>query len=117
MVVQPTSRCASCHRSRLILWVEEVSRYLMIWLKRFLGAGLVPRYGGHIGIDTPQEARPGIRKPGLRALVIFVVMLRSSPVMLWLGIRLRGIYGARRRQSHESSDRRRLSRDADRTSR
>ena len=28
-----------------ILWVEEVSRYLMIWLT-FLGAGLVLRYGG-----------------------------------------------------------------------
>ncbi len=40
-----------------ILWVEEVSRYLMIWLT-FLGAGLVLRYGGHIGIDTLQEALP-----------------------------------------------------------
>ena len=40
-----------------ILWVEEVSRYLMIWLT-FLGGGLVLRYGGHVGIDTLQEARP-----------------------------------------------------------
>ena len=38
---------------RSILWVEEVSRYLMIWLT-FVGAGLVLRYGGHIGIDTLQ---------------------------------------------------------------
>ena len=37
-----------------ILWVEEVSRYLMIWLT-FIGAGLVLRYGGHIGIDSLQD--------------------------------------------------------------
>ena len=40
-----------------ILWVEEVSRYLMIWLT-FLGAGIVLRYGAHIGIDTLQERFP-----------------------------------------------------------
>jgi TRAP-type transport system small permease protein len=40
-----------------ILWVEEVSRYAMIWLT-FLGAGPVLRYGGHIGIDTLQERFP-----------------------------------------------------------
>jgi TRAP-type C4-dicarboxylate transport system permease small subunit len=40
-----------------ILWVEEVSRYLMIWVT-FLGGGLVLRYGGHVGIDTLQEALP-----------------------------------------------------------
>ena len=40
-----------------ILWVEEVSRYLMIWLT-FLGAGIVLRYGAHIGIDTLQERVP-----------------------------------------------------------
>jgi TRAP-type C4-dicarboxylate transport system permease small subunit len=67
-----------------ILWVEEVSRYLMIWLT-FLGAGLVLRYGGHVGIDTLQERLPrhAIR---VRA-VIFVVMLGFFAVMLWLGIR------------------------------
>ncbi len=36
---------------RSLLWVEETSRYLMIWLT-FLGSGLVLRYGGHVGIDT-----------------------------------------------------------------
>jgi TRAP-type C4-dicarboxylate transport system permease small subunit len=67
-----------------ILWVEEVSRYLMIWLT-FLGAGLVLRYGGHIGIDTLQERLPRHAIP-VRA-VIFVVMLGFFAVMLWLGIR------------------------------
>ena len=67
-----------------ILWVEEVSRYLMIWLT-FLGAGLVLRYGGHIGIDTLQERWPRLA-PHVRA-AIFVVMLAFFAVMLWLGIR------------------------------
>jgi len=69
---------------RSILWVEEVSRYLMIWLT-FLGAGLVLRYGGHIGIDTLQERFPALA-PRIRA-GIFVVMLAFFVVMLWLGIR------------------------------
>jgi len=69
---------------RSILWVEEVSRYLMIWLT-FLGAGLVLRYGGHIGIDTLQERCPGIA-PAIRA-AIFAVMLVFFAAMLWLGLR------------------------------
>ena len=67
-----------------ILWVEEVSRYLMIWLT-FLGAGLVLRYGGHIGIDTLQERCPGIAL-WIR-VAIFGVMLAFFAIMLWLGIR------------------------------
>ncbi len=65
-----------------ILWVEEVSRYLMIWLT-FLGAGLVLRYGGHIGIDTLQERLPGLA-PALRA-TIFVLLLAFFAAMAWLG--------------------------------
>src|SRR5215831_10856372 len=67
-----------------ILWVEEVSRYLMIWLT-FLGAGVVLRYGGHIGIDTLQERLPQ-HAAALRA-VIFVLMLGFFVVMVWLGAR------------------------------
>jgi len=69
---------------RSILWVEEVSRYLMIWLT-FLGAGLVLRYGGHIGIETLQERWPGIAV-WIR-MAIFAVLLAFFAVMLWLGIR------------------------------
>ena len=67
-----------------ILWVEEVSRYLMIWLT-FLGAGLVLRYGGHIGIDTLQDTLP--RQAVWIRAAIFVVMLTFFAVMFWLGIR------------------------------
>jgi TRAP-type C4-dicarboxylate transport system permease small subunit len=67
-----------------ILWVEEVSRYLMIWLT-FIGAGLVLRYGGHVGIDTLQEALPR-QAPWIR-LAIFVLMLVFFATMLWLGAR------------------------------
>jgi len=67
-----------------ILWVEEVSRYLMIWLT-FLGAGLVLRYGGHIGIDTLQHALPR-HAAALRAL-IFLLLLGFFVVMLVLSFR------------------------------
>src|SRR5512143_100880 len=67
-----------------ILWVEEASRYLMIWLT-FLGAGIVLRYGGHIGIDTLQERLPGAA-PVLRA-VIFALLLAFFAAMVWLGTR------------------------------
>jgi TRAP-type C4-dicarboxylate transport system permease small subunit len=67
-----------------ILWVEEVSRYLMIWLT-FLGAGLVMRHGGHIGIDTLQEKFPR-RAAHLRAL-IFLLLLGFFAFMAWIGTR------------------------------
>lgn len=67
-----------------ILWVEEVSRYLMIWLT-FLGAGLVLRYGGHIGIDALQERLPMLA-PYLR-LLIFVLLLGFFAFMTWIGTR------------------------------
>jgi TRAP-type transport system small permease protein len=67
-----------------ILWVEEVSRYLMIWLT-FVGAGLVMRFGGHIGIDTLQENWPR-HAPSIRA-VIFVLLLVFFALMTWLGLR------------------------------
>lgn len=67
-----------------ILWVEEVSRYLMIWMT-FLGAGLVLRYGGHIGIDTLQESFPRAG-PALRGF-IFLFMLGFFAFMIWIGSR------------------------------
>ena len=66
-----------------ILWVEEVSRYLMIWLT-FLGSGLVMRYGGHIGIDTLQERLPA-HAVAIRAFIL-VGLLAFFGVMVWLGI-------------------------------
>jgi TRAP-type transport system small permease protein len=69
---------------RSILWVEEASRYLMIWLT-FLGCGPVLRYGGHLGIDTLQEAFPG-QAATLRA-VIFSILLCFFVLMVWVGVR------------------------------
>ena len=67
-----------------ILWVEEASRYVMIWLT-FLGAGLVLRHGGHIGIDTLQERLPKWA-PTLRAM-IFALVLGFCAFMAWIGAR------------------------------
>jgi len=67
-----------------IVWVEEVSRYLMIWLT-FLGAGLVLRYGGHIGIDTLQNAFP--RHAAAVRVTIYALLLVFFAAMLWLGSR------------------------------
>ena len=66
-----------------ILWVEEASRYAMIWLT-FIGCGLVLRYGGHIGIDALQDRFPRLA-PALRA-VIGALMLAFFLAMVWLGI-------------------------------
>src|SRR5438046_3602068 len=67
-----------------ILWAEEVSRYAMIWLT-FLGAGLVLRHGGHIGIDALQQ-----RFPRWAATIrggIFVLVLGFCLFMAWIGTR------------------------------
>jgi len=67
-----------------ILWVEEASRFTMVWLT-FIGAGLVLRYGGHIGIDSLQEATPRLA-PGIRAGIVLVMALFFC-AMLVIGIR------------------------------
>ena len=67
-----------------IIWVEEVSRYLMIWLT-FLGAGLVLRYGGHIGIDTLQDSLP--KHAAIVRVVIFALLLGFFGFMVWIGTR------------------------------
>jgi len=69
---------------RSLLWVEEASRYLMIWLT-FLGSGLVLRYGGHVGIDTLQEALP--RHAAAIRAIIFVILLGFFALMVWVGLR------------------------------
>ena len=69
---------------RSLLWVEEASRYLMIWLT-FLGCGPVLRYGGHIGIDTLQDALP--RQAAAIRAAIFCVLLAFFATMLWVGAR------------------------------
>lgn len=67
-----------------ILWVEELSRYLMIWLT-LIGAGLVLRYGGHIGIENLQEKLPG-QAHRIR-MIIFGLMLAFFVFMFVVGVR------------------------------
>ena len=67
-----------------ILWVEEVSRYLMIWLT-FLGSGIVLRYGAHVGIDTLQDRFP--RHARVIRILVFVLLLIFFATMVWLGAR------------------------------
>ncbi|MGE5088803.1 MAG: TRAP transporter small permease [Candidatus Levyibacteriota bacterium] len=69
---------------RSILWVEEASRYTMIWLT-LIGAGPVLRYGGHIGIDALQQKAPR-HAVAIRA-VIFAVLLGFFAVMTVVGLR------------------------------
>jgi len=69
---------------RSLLWVEETSRYLMIWLT-FLGSGLVLRYGGHVGIDTLQDALP--RYAAAIRAAIFVILLAFFSLMVVVGLR------------------------------
>src|SRR6185503_7119214 len=56
-----------------ILWVEEASRYTMVWVT-FAGAGLVLRYGGHIGIDSLQQAMPRFA-PAIRAGIVALLAI------------------------------------------
>lgn len=67
-----------------ILWVEEVSRYTMIWLT-FIGAGPVLRYGAHIGIDTLQHGMPRFA-PAIRAIV-FSLLAIFFCAMIVIGVR------------------------------
>jgi TRAP-type C4-dicarboxylate transport system permease small subunit len=69
---------------RSILWAEEASRYAMIWLT-FLGAGLVLRYGGHIGIETLHERLPR-HAAHLRAVVV-ALLLGFFGFMVFIGVR------------------------------
>jgi TRAP-type C4-dicarboxylate transport system permease small subunit len=56
----------------------------MIWLT-FLGAGLVLRYGGHIGIETLHERLPR-HAAALRTLVVALLVLFFA-FMVWVGVR------------------------------
>lgn len=65
-------------------WVEEATRYMMIWAA-FLGAGPALRVGGHIAVDSLPQALPPAAARGLRALVT-LVMVVTLLVLVWLGI-------------------------------
>ncbi len=70
--------------SHSFTWVEEATRYMMIWAA-FLGAGPALRVGGHIAIDTLPAALPTGGARALRALVA-LIMAATLATMVWLGI-------------------------------
>jgi TRAP-type C4-dicarboxylate transport system permease small subunit len=65
-------------------WVEEATRYMMIWAA-FLGAGPALRVGGHIAVDTLLGALPQRAAQSLR-WVLVVIMGATLLAMIWLGI-------------------------------
>ncbi len=67
-----------------IIWAEEVSRHLMIWLT-FLGAGLVLRAGGHIAVDNLQDRLPP-RGGRILRLALVLVMFAFFLAMAWQGV-------------------------------
>lgn len=65
-------------------WVEEATRYMMIWAA-FLGAGPALRVGGHIAIDSLPNALPATLARALRALLV-LLMAATLLLLIWLGI-------------------------------
>ncbi|MCX7139897.1 MAG: TRAP transporter small permease [Proteobacteria bacterium] len=65
-------------------WVEELTRYMMIWLC-FIGAGITLRYGGHIAVDNLQDALPAKGARLLRGLIACIV-IGFLGVLVWIGI-------------------------------
>ena len=65
-------------------WVEEVTRYMMIWAA-FLGVGLALRVGGHIAIDTLPQSLPPAPARWLRTAIALIVGV-TLVVVAWLGI-------------------------------
>jgi TRAP-type C4-dicarboxylate transport system permease small subunit len=57
-----------------IIWAEEVSQYLMIWIA-YLGAGLALREGRHVALDMIQDRLPARAGRGLRAAIAGLVLL------------------------------------------
>lgn len=64
-------------------WVEELTRYMMIWLA-YLGAGLALRHGNHVAVMLLVEALPRTPALLLRGLV-GLVMAGFLVVLTWIG--------------------------------
>lgn len=66
------------------VWAEELARYLMIWMT-FLGAGLVLRFGGHVGIDSIHHVLPRRVAQVLR-VGLALLMTAFFAAMGWHGL-------------------------------
>lgn len=65
-----------------IIWAEEVSQYLMIWIA-YLGAGLAVREGRHVAIEMFQDRLPSALSRQVRMAVggLMVVFLGVVAVL------------------------------------
>lgn len=67
-----------------LTWVEELTRYMMIWLA-YLGAGLAWRAGAHVAVDLLHGAIPAASARALR-LAIAVGMIAFLAAVGWYGV-------------------------------
>lgn len=56
-----------------LVWAEEVSQYLMVWVA-FLGAGLALRQGRHVAVEMLQELLPVGTRRGLRWVLLLAML-------------------------------------------
>ena len=71
-----------------IVWVEEVTRYMMVWVG-FVGSGLVLRYGAHIAVDAFQDILSPKIARAIRVVIVALLALTFA-YLTWLGIRYVG---------------------------
>lgn len=67
-----------------IIWAEEVSQYLMIWIT-YLGAGLALREGRHVAVEIFQDRLPRALRRLVRA-ALAAAMLGFLAVLTVLGV-------------------------------
>jgi TRAP-type C4-dicarboxylate transport system permease small subunit len=60
-----------------ILWAEELSRYLMVWLT-FVGVGPVLRLGGHVAVDNLHVAASPRVARALRVVVAALIVIFAA---------------------------------------
>ena len=64
-----------------IIWAEEVSQYLMIWIA-FLGAGLALREGRHVALELRHDFLPGTLGRKVRMAIGAVVLVFLGAVTI-----------------------------------
>jgi TRAP-type C4-dicarboxylate transport system permease small subunit len=69
-----------------IIWAEELSQYLMIWIT-YLGAGLALREGRHVAVEIFQDRLPRALRRLVRA-ALAAAMLGFLVVLAVLGVRI-----------------------------
>lgn len=74
-----------------IPWTEEVNTLLFVWVS-LLGAGIIARFGGHIGVDTLTERFPGKIQYCFRVLHTLLALILVW-VMVEYGVQLAKFVG------------------------